>query len=92
MSYYRADEVLPKELLEAVQEYAAGQLLYVPCRVKQGWGSGTSAKAFFGERNQKLFSAYQNGVDAIELARRFSLSVKSVQRIVREMKQQTKKQ
>ena len=92
MSYYRADEVLPKELLEAVQEYAAGQLLYVPCRVKQDWGSSTCAKAFFSERNKEIYNAYLNGVAAIELARRFSLSVKSVQRIVREMKQQTKKQ
>ena len=86
MSYLRADEVLPKEILEAVQEYAAGRLLYVPCKEKQGWGSGTSAKAFFSERNERIYDAYLNGVDTIELARRFSLSVKSVQRIVREMK------
>ena len=89
MSYFRADEILPQDLLEAVQQYAEGQLLYIPRRVKQGWGSATSAKAFFSERNKEIYDAYRNGVCTIELARRFSLSVKSVQRIVREMKKQT---
>ena len=92
MSYIRADEVLPKELLEAVQRYAEGCLLYVPCKQKQGWGSRTSSKAFFRERNQRIYDAYQNGVSTIELARRFSLSAKTVQRIVREMKKRTETQ
>ena len=89
MSYIRADEVLPKDLLEAVQRYAEGQLLYVPRREKQGWGSATSSKAFFRERNKRIFDAHLNGVSTIELARSFSLSAKSVQRIVREMKKKT---
>ena len=57
MSYFRADEILPKDLLEAVQQYAEGQLLYIPRRVKQGWGSATSAKAFFRERNKEIYDA-----------------------------------
>lgn len=88
MSYLRADEVLPIELLEAVQQYAEGQLLYVPRKQKQGWGSRTSSKAFFSDRNERIYGAYLGGAGTAELARRFSLSVKSVQRIVREKKKE----
>ncbi len=86
MSYLRADEILPIDLLEAVRQYADGQLLYIPRKEKQSWGSHTSSKAFFRERNEMIYDAYVKGVSTAELACRFSLSQKSVQRIVREMK------
>ncbi len=86
MSYIRADKILPKELLEAIQQYADGQLIYIPKKEKQEWGSGTSAKEFFRERNEKIYKAYQEGISEEELSRRFSLSGKSVQRILRNQK------
>ena len=45
MSYIRADEILPKELLEAIQQYADGKVIYIPRKEKQEWGSGTSARS-----------------------------------------------
>ena len=86
MSYIRADEILPKELLEAIQQYVDGKVIYIPRKEKQAWGSGTSAKAFFRERNEKIRKAYQNGISTKELSRTFSLSEKSIQRILRKMK------
>ena len=38
MSYLRAKEILPKEVLELVQQYVSGKAIYVPCREKQPWG------------------------------------------------------
>ena len=86
MSYIRADEILPRELLEAIQQYADGQLIYIPKKEKQEWGSKTSAREFFRERNERIYQAFQEGISEEELARRFSLSRKSIQRILRNQK------
>ena len=86
MSYIRADKILPKELLEAIQQYVDGQIIYIPRKEKQEWGSGTSAKEFFRERNERIFQAWQKGISEDELSRRFSLSRKSIQRILRSQK------
>ena len=83
MSYIRADEILPKELLEAIQQYVDGKVIYIPRKEKQEWGSGTSAKEFFHERNKRIFRAFQEGISEEELSQRFSLSRKSIQRILR---------
>ena len=86
MSYIRADEILPKELLETIQQYVDGQIIYIPKKEKQEWGSGSSAKEFFRERNERIFQAFQKGISEEELSRRFSLSRKSIQRILRNQK------
>ena len=86
MSYIRADEILPKELLETIQQYVDGQIIYIPKKEKQEWGSGSSAKEFFRERNERIFQAWQKGISEDELSRRFSLSRKSIQRILRNQK------
>ena len=86
MSYIRAEEILPKELLETIQQYVDGQIIYIPKKEKQEWGSGSSAKEFFRERNERIFQAWQKGISEDELSRRFSLSRKSIQRILRSQK------
>lgn len=86
MSYIRADEILPKELLETIQQYIDGKLIYIPSKEKQEWGSETSARMFFCERNERIFEAYQVGVSVKELSHLFSLSEKSIQRILREQR------
>ena len=82
MGYIRADEILPKELLEAIQQYVDGKVIYIPRKEKQAWGSGTSAKEFFRARNERIREAFQTGKSTIELAHTFSLSEKSIQRIL----------
>lgn len=83
MSYIRADRILPAELLESLQQYAAGKTIYVPGKRKQTWGSGTAAKQFFYERNSRIYEAFQRGISVEELSQRFYLSEKSIQRILR---------
>lgn len=86
MSYIRADRILPAELLESLQQYAAGKTIYVPGKRKQKWGSGTAAKAFFQERDNKIYEAFQRGVSVEKLSQSFYLSEKSIQRILRNQK------
>ena len=86
MSYIRADEILPKELLEAIQQYVDGQIIYIPKKEKRKWGSGTSSREFFRERDERIYQTYLEGVSEEELSQRFSLSRKSIQRILRKQK------
>ena len=86
MSYIKAEDILPKELLETIQQYVDGQLIYIPCKEKQEWGSGTNAKVFFRVRNERIFNAFQSGTALKELALTFSLSEKSIQRILHDQR------
>ena len=88
MSYIKAENVLPQELIETIQQYVDGKLIYIPCREKQEWGTTTSAKAFFRERNERIYDTYRSGMGLRELAVRFSFSEKSIQRILRDQKEQ----
>ena len=88
MSYIKADQVLPKELIEAIQHYIDGKSIYIPTKHKQAWGNGTSAKAFFQERNRRIYDAWLSGVSQKELSLRFALSEKSIQRILRQQNKQ----
>lgn len=83
MSYIKAEDVLPKELIETIQQYVNGKSIYIPSKEKQEWGSTTSAKDFFHERNERIYETYKNGTSVHELAHSFSLSEKSIQRILR---------
>jgi Mor family transcriptional regulator len=89
MSYIKADEVLPRELLETIQQYVDGKLIYIPCKERREWGSVTSARAFFCERNRRIYEAYQRGASVRELSHRFSLSEKSIQKILRDQREET---
>ena len=86
MSYIKAEDILPKELLETIQQYVDGQLIYIPCKEKQEWGSRTNAKVFFRERNERIFKAFQSGTGLKDLAINFSLSEKSIQRILHDQR------
>ena len=88
MSYIKAEDILPRELIEAIQQYIDGKSIYIPSKQKQAWGNGTSSKAFFQERNQRIFDAWQSGASQKELSLRFALSEKSIQRILRQQNRQ----
>lgn len=86
MSYIKAEDVLPQELMETIQQYVDGKLIYIPCKEKREWGSTTSAKVFFRERNERIYETYKSGISLRELSYSFSLSEKSIQRILRDQR------
>lgn len=88
MSYKNAENVLPRKLLEQVQQYADGECLYIPRKeeAKLNWGTLTSTKEALEVRNQTIYKDYQGGLNTNELAEKYYLSVKSIQRIIRNMK------
>ncbi len=83
MSYLRAENVLPKELIESIQQYVSGVSIYIPCKEKRDWGSQTKTKQFYQTRNRAICGKYGRGESVKMLAREYSLSEKSIQRILR---------
>ena len=86
MRYLNAEDVLPAALLEQIQQYADGIYLYIPRRAdhRQSWGSSTRYREGLRQRNESIRSLHREGLKPEALAERFHLSVKSIQRILRE--------
>lgn len=83
MSYISAEEILPKELIETIQQYVSGKSIYIPCKEKKVWGSQTKTKQYYKMRNQEICIKHKNGVSIKTLATTYSLTEKSIQRIIR---------
>lgn len=87
MSYVHALEILPEGLIEKIQEYVDGQVIYIP-KIKSKkckWGEKTDTKTYFKERNLEIYRSYKNGTTVFELSERYFLTPKSIQRILRNM-------
>lgn len=84
MSYVSAEDVLPKELIETIQQYVSGKNIYIPCKEKKVWGSQTKTKQYYKVRNQEIYVKHKNGISIEMLASEYSLSEKSIQRILRD--------
>ena len=82
--YKNAKDVLPDDLLEAVQRYLQGEMLYVPVKgPRRPWGERTGARKDLAQRNQQIRALYVKGRSVEELASTFHLSVETIQKIVR---------
>ena len=87
MGYVHALELLPEGLIEAIQEYIDGQVIYIP-KIKSKrckWGEKTDTKAYFIKRNFEIYNRYKNGTTVFELSEKYFLTPKSIQRIIRSM-------
>ena len=83
-NYIKADSLLPKELLQEVQKYAQGQLLYIPKdkNERQKWGASSGGRKLINERNNEICGHFRDGTAINILADRYCLSVESIKRIV----------
>ena len=83
MSYVRAEDILPQELIETIQQYVSGKSIYIPCKEKKVWGSQTKTKQYYKSRNHEICQKHIKGISIKVLAKEYSLSEKSIQRIIR---------
>ena len=83
MSYVRAEDILPKELIETIQQYVSGKSIYIPCAEKKVWGSRTKIKLYYRKRNHEICQKHSRWISTKILADEYSLSEKSIQRIIR---------
>ncbi|QSX05715.1 hypothetical protein JYG23_13775 [Sedimentibacter sp. zth1] len=88
MSYIKAVEVLPEELLDLIQKYVEGEYIYIPkkkCNRKL-WGETTNSKKETYSRNLEIYKKYKSGISTKVLSQKYCLSIKSIQRIILIMK------
>ncbi|MGN0143206.1 MAG: CD3324 family protein [Roseburia sp.] len=89
MGYRRAEEILPIEIIELIQQYVDGANIYIPRKQenRQKWGIRTNYRGELQNRNQAIYRDYLSGRKTYELAESYYLSEKSIQRIIRQEKQ-----
>lgn len=88
-SYKNAKDVLPNELLEAVQRYLQGEVLYVPVKDRRRrWGERSGVRKELSERNEAIREAYRQGRSLDELATAHHLSVETVRKLIRNVRRQ----
>ena len=84
MSYIKAEEILPEELIRQIQEYIDGAYIYIPRKpgTRHIWGQETGYKAELKERNDQIRKDYAAGTCIPVLSRKYHLSEKSIRRIL----------
>jgi Mor family transcriptional regulator len=89
MGYIRAEEILPIEIIELIQQYVDGKNIYIPRKSshRQAWGTGTQIKQELLQRDRQIYEDHLAGGSTGELACKYFLSEKSIQRILRKFKE-----
>ncbi len=83
MKYENAKDILPAKLLEEVQKYAEGKLIYIPKAEKtKGWGEASGYRDKLNKRNAMICSRYSAGQSIMEIAEEFYLSPETIKKLV----------
>ena len=84
MSYIKAENVLPEELIRQIQEYTDGAYLYIPRKPgnRHAWGQETAYRGELKQRNERIRSDHAAGASVVALSVQYFLSEKSIRRIL----------
>lgn len=84
MSYKKACDILPMQLLNIIQEYIDGEYIYIPKKEcnKRLWGDKTKSKEVVYQRNLSIYQKYRNGMSVKELSEVYYLSPKWIYKII----------
>ncbi|MBO4608633.1 MAG: hypothetical protein J5696_02070 [Lachnospiraceae bacterium] len=83
MKYENAKDILPAKLLEEVQKYAEGKVIYIPrSKESKGWGEASGYRDRLKKRNALICSRYSAGRSVMEIAEEFFLSPETVKKLV----------
>ena len=85
MRYIKAEDILPEEVVELIQQYVDGETIYIPRKAENrlAWGCKTNYKTELRQRNARICQEYASGVSVCELSSRHHLSEKSIRRILK---------
>lgn len=88
MSYKKGVDVLPAHILEEVQQYIDGGLIYIPKRSdKIGWGCKSGTRKSLNRRNKRIQILFGEGISISKIAEIFYLSEETIKKIVYGKKQ-----
>ncbi len=83
MKYENAKNILPEKLLEEVQKYAGGKVIYIPKKESaKGWGEASGYRDRLNKRNAMICNRYSSGHSIMELAEEFFLSPETIKKLV----------
>lgn len=94
MSYVNAENVLPKSLVDEIQKYVDGKLIYIPRKNENSlsWGEKSGTREKMAERNRTIVNRYYSGETIAELSEVYYLSAKRIQGIIHEYESSRKMQ
>ena len=89
MKYIKAQNILPKEVIEIIQTYVDGECIYIPRKEgsQKGWGEKSGTRDSLSKRDRLIYSAYKDGASVSELSKTYFLSEQSIRRIISRQKQ-----
>lgn len=84
MKYKKAQNILPKDVLDLVQKYIDGDYIYIPKKGnnKKSWGEVSGIKTELKTRNLEIYSKYLQGTSVKQLSKEYFLSESSIRRIL----------
>ncbi|HBG5345398.1 TPA: hypothetical protein KQG29_002801 [Clostridioides difficile] len=84
MKYKKAQNILPKDVLDLVQKYIDGNYIYIPkkCDNKKSWGEVSGIKSELKTRNFEIYNKYLKGTSIKQLSTDYFLSESSIRRIL----------
>lgn len=84
MKYQSAQNLLPKALLEEIQKYVEGDIIYIPVKQssRKKWGTQTGIRKELYRRNKKIQMEYQQGKAIAQLAEEYHLSQNTIRNII----------
>ena len=84
MRYIKAEDILPEEVVELIQQYVDGETIYIPRKAENRltWGCRTGYKAELRQRNERIHQEHASGATIQILSKRYHLSEKSIRRIL----------
>jgi Mor family transcriptional regulator len=88
MKYVKAENILPKHVIEIIQNYIDGDYLYIPRKKgnEKSWGEKSGTKGALKVRNIEIYGKFAYGISVEELCEEYYLSESSIRRIVRSEK------
>ena len=86
MGYTNAKEILPAYLLEEIQRYVKGEIIYIPKQNEEKikWGIKNGSRKKYDKRNSDIKALKNGGMTIDEIARAYYLSADSIRKIVSE--------
>jgi len=84
MKYIKAKAVFPQALLDEIQKYVHGNLVYIPKLPgsHKKWGTDTDTRIAIAQRNEDITQAFASGLSVSELAEAYYLSEETIKKIV----------
>ncbi len=83
MKYKNAAEILPPYLLQELQKYINGDILYVPkTGSKKEWGTKNGSRFYYLERNREMKDLFRNGMSIDMLSKQYGLAYNTIKKII----------